>query len=260
MQNPLSVILIEDDKDSCKALEDYFEGLDGIKIVKTTNSSSQALEYVCQWRPDAVILDLELHNGSGSGIAFLSGLNRLLADGIPKPYVLVTTNNSSQTTYQAIRRLGADFILYKHQEDYSPKTVSEILLDVCLTESFDLRAKAPRRVSEISAADLRKRICEELDSVNISPRQLGYTYLADAIEIYTRERVTNVSALIGQKYHKTEASVERAMQNAINRAWSKSDIHTLEVHYTGHINPTRGVPTILEFVCHYAKKIKNDVQ
>lgn len=270
MRNQLSVILIEDDEASCLAMEAYFRELDGIDIIRTTNSSSQALEYVRNLNPDAVILDLELHNGAGSGIAFLSGLNALCSAAAgntgterrltKRPYVLITTNNSSQTTYHAVRRLGADFILYKHQEDYSPKNVAEILLGVCTTEAFTSHSETAQHTTAISDMDLRKKICAELDNINISPRLRGYTYLADAIEIYTRERVPNVSSVIGKKHRKTGDSVERAMQNAINKAWGKADIDTLRKNYTAYVSPETGVPTIMDFVCYYANKIKNDIQ
>lgn len=254
----ISVLLIEDDEESCRAMEGYFAELEDIAIVHTTNSSSKALKYMRENPPNAVILDLELHNGSGSGIAFLNGLRTFPSS--QRPYVLVTTNNSSQITYRAVRRLGADFILYKHQTDYSPQSVADILLSVCAAEPPAWPTETDEYCSAQNGADLRKIICTALDSVNISPRLRGYEYLADAIEMYVHGRVNNVSAAIGEKYGKSKDSVERAMQNAINKAWNTTDIDTLRQNYTAHVNPKKGVPTILEFVCYYANQIKNESQ
>lgn len=257
-EKTIAVLLVEDDRESCEALEQYFAGLDGIAITQTTNSSSEALAYVRNSAPDAVILDLELHNGEGSGVAFLSGLQTY--PPVKRPYVLITTNNCSQMTYQAVRRLGADFILYKHQSDYSPKNVAEILLDMCSQEARVLSPEAEKHTPAPSDTDWRKIICAELNHINISPRMRGYEYLTDAIEMYIHGRVNNVSTAIGKKYGKSKDSVERAMQNAINKAWNTTDIDTLRQHYTAHVNPKKGVPTILEFVCYYANQIKNDIQ
>lgn len=62
------------------------------------------------------------------------------------------------------------------------------------------------------------------------------------------------------KLQKSTASVERAMQNAINRAWSNGNPEDLARNYTAVINYERGVPTLTEFIYHYASKFKNELQ
>ena len=62
-----------------------------------------------------------------------------------------------------------------------------------------------------------------------------------------------------QKYGKTDSSVERAMQNAINRAWRNSDIDELLTHYKAKISSDKGVPTLTEFIHYYANKIKSHI-
>ena len=64
---------------------------------------------------------------------------------------------------------------------------------------------------------------------------------------------------MAKNYKKSDASVERAMQNAINRAWRVSDIEELLTHYTAKIHSEKGVPTTLEFVYYYANKVKMDM-
>lgn len=61
--------------------------------------------------------------------------------------------------------------------------------------------------------------------------------------------------MLGEKYKKSDASIERAMQNAINRAWRTSDIDDLLTYYTARIQSQKGVPTIMEFIFYYANKI-----
>jgi flavin-binding protein dodecin len=51
----------------------------------------------------------------------------------------------------------------------------------------------------------------------------------------------NLCNVIGQKYGKTESSVERAMQNAINKAWRTCDIDDLLHYYTARISSDKGV-------------------
>ncbi|MCL2860089.1 MAG: hypothetical protein FWF46_05950 [Oscillospiraceae bacterium] len=59
--NTLSVLLVEDDKDTCKLFEDYMKTRTDVTLVGITNSSFEALEYTKKLLPNAVILDLDLH-------------------------------------------------------------------------------------------------------------------------------------------------------------------------------------------------------
>ena len=57
------------------------------------------------------------------------------------------------------------------------------------------------------------------------------------------------------EYKKTPASIERAMQNAINRTWATENVEDLLNKYKAKISSSRGVPTINEFVHYYAHLI-----
>lgn len=268
MQTNINVMILEDDPSVCRSFAECFQKLDGITLVKTTASVPDALTYVREHRPDAVILDLELHNGVGNGIGFLTSLHKMPAS--VRPYVLVNTNNSSQTTYDVVRALGAGFVMYKHQEGYSPEGVAEILLAMSVLQHDASSASSASTAGVFPNAvlpqlegenkkELTRRICAALDSVSISPKAVGYRYLTEAIEIFVEEPVTNVSLIIGRRHGKTEASVERAMQNAIGRAWACADIDKLLANYTAHIHSKKGVPTVTEFICYFANKIKNEL-
>ncbi len=260
MNRELSLLLVEDDQKACTNIINLVDATDNISLVGVTNNSTKAIEYVKDYLPDAVILDLELHHGYGNGILFLQELRQL---GLLKiPYILITTNNSSAVTYDYVRQLGADFIMAKHQPDYSEKSVIDFLL--MMKEIIISRAKREASKNETveSPAQKNKRIVKriftELDLVGISQKSVGHAYLVEAIQIILNQPTINICDIIGKKFGKNTPSVERAMQNAINRAWRTSDIEDLLLHYTAKISSDRGVPTITEFVYYYANKIKNE--
>lgn len=259
MVKELSIVLVEDDPDECKDLIDYIESLGNISLLGVTNSSTEAIKYIKDYLPDVIILDLELQRGSGNGLNVLMGLRQLNLN--TKPYVLVTTNNSSQITHESARQLGADFIMTKYQEDYSPKSIVDFL---SIMESSILGRKRsidnvpPSEPPELKNKRIMRRIIAELNQIGISPKAVGYQYLMDAILLIINQCKKNIYCEIGKKHKKTEASVERAMQNAINKAWKTTDIEDLLRYYTARINPEKGVPTITEFVYYYANILKNE--
>ncbi len=117
MEKDFTILIVEDDVDVCQRFTQYVNTQEDIEIVAITDDATQAISDILYYEPDAVILDLELHNGTGSGLDVLSSLKGKLVH----PFILITTNNCSQIIYEHARELGADYIFYKHQNGYSKK-------------------------------------------------------------------------------------------------------------------------------------------
>lgn len=257
----LNILIIEDDVAACRELRQYIEKIETLKLIGITGDSEKGIELVKSALPDVIILDIELNHGTGNGIMFLAMLNALNLS--LRPYILITTNNSSHVTYESARDLGADFIMYKHKPDYSAQYVIEFIRMI----QHAILSRKPTATENISEEDnyernlplYTRRVYRELDWVGISPKNIGYRYLADAILLIIRDSSVNVYRELAEMYKKSDASVERAMQNAINRAWRHSDIEELLAHYTARIRSEKGVPTTLEFVFYYANKIKTNM-
>lgn len=259
MHRNLNILIIEDDMQTCQKFVEYADSSDEINIVSITNNSYRALELVEEYLPDAIILDLELNDGKGNGMLFLESLKNAQ---IPfKPFILITTNNSSNTIYDYARQLGADFIMSKHQEDYSEAKAIEFLKMMKAIIQGNIQKQHAEYAATEPPQDYNKRLLRlitiELDHIGISPKAIGYKYLSEAILLVINGKNHNLSGTIAERYDKTDTSVERAMQNAINKAWRSNDIDELLKHYTAKISSEKGVPTLTEFIYYYARKISN---
>lgn len=173
-EHTLRVLLVEDDATSCMEINDYISRLDDVTLVASTNNASTAIEYMKEFLPDAVILDLELHQGGGDGLFFLAQLQQLELS--KHPYILVTTNNSSNITYESARQLGADFILAKYQENYSAQYVVEFLR-IMKKVIFSEKGKTASKItatepSESKDKRLIQKIQHELNLIGIARKLL----------------------------------------------------------------------------------------
>lgn len=257
MNQNLNIMLIEDDPAVCKRFTEQIDAIADISITAITNNSYRALELIKDDTPDVVILDLELNQGQGNGLVFLKDLNKLT---LPlKPYILITTNNSSSVTYDCARQLGADFIMSKQQADYSEKTVIhflKILKNIIQNQQTD---GTDFGTSNYQEKHIVRLINQELEKIGISPGVIGHKYLIDAILLAINGHTKNLGIILGEKYNKTNTSVERAMHNAIKNAWRSMDIDELHKYYTAKITSKIGVPTLTEFIHYYANKINNNL-
>lgn len=259
MKKKTTLILIEDDPIACKEMQDYFDTCEDMHLVETTDNSTIGVQLVASHVPNVVLLDLELHFGGGNGFMFLHELRQMALTN--PPFIIVTTQNMSEATLTQARALGADLILTKYDACYSPEYVASTvrLMKAAIlrknTTISQLVDKTPAQVDN----QVKLRIQREMELIGINPKNKGYTYLTDAIQIYMENPGAHISRSLVNIYHKSEKSIERAMQNAIKRAWDTNDINDLLKYYTAYIRSDKGYPTLMEFICYYANKIGNTV-
>lgn len=256
MTTKYNLLIVEDDEFICEEYKRKIKEYQGLQLIDMTNNTATALQLIEEYKPDALIIDLELHKGYGNGLLLLQELDKLELPS--RPFCVVVTNNISQTTHNAARNLGADFVITKNQQDFSVNMVFGFLSSILgvTPEPKSSMHKKKKIVDDERSTMIQKKISAELDLIGVSPKVLGRKYLSDAIEIVINQRVPNISVLLADKYHKSNASIERAMENAVNRTWKNTDIDTLTKHYTAYIKPERGEPTVTEFIYYYANKVK----
>lgn len=257
----LKILIIEDDINICSEYRKTIGNSNSLSLVNITNSSSKGLKYLKENNPDVVILDLELHKGSGSGIEFLQGIKA--ATTVYVPYIIVATNNTSSVTLEFVRSLGADYIFSKYEEDFSVDKVLNFIISL----SNVIQSKHSISVFEddsVSVKSTDKQIhsflSTTLNKIGILPKLKGHDYLIKAIMMVANDCGCNYTEIIAKEVKKSIPSVERAMQNAIKQAWTKTDIDTLQKYYSGHFSFNQSCPTLKEFVFYYADYIKHTIQ
>lgn len=174
MKEKLEILLVEDDPETCAEFAELIYDTDELILIGVTNNDSKALDYIRDSQPDVVILDLELHHGSGNGLNVLNNMRNIELK--KRPYMLITTNNSSTFTYESARTLGADFIMSKHQENYSVSGVLDFLhIMMPMIKATNISNTVKDNTSETPEQHRRRittRIMNELNNVGISLKQL----------------------------------------------------------------------------------------
>lgn len=260
MEKPMTILLLEDDETEVNKFKEHVNSRNDVKLVKTTNSSNEAIEGVKGYIPEGIIVDLELHQGEGSGLEFLEKLQNINLDF--KPLIVITTNVVSDIIYNHVRKLGADFIYYKKQNDYSAQTVINSMTSLRETLHANkinfLKNTITKETPNEQKDRIKEKINNELDLIGVSNHLKGKVYLAEGIYYLIEHYKDNESVFnyLSNKYKIGISSVSRAMQTAINYAWRMSPIEELLLHYKAKINYETGVPTPTEFLYYYVDKIR----
>ena len=257
----LSIVLIEDDKAECIKFEKYIKTRNDVKLIATTDSDIEGLELIKKNLPDAIILDIELHNGSGNTNSF-GLLEELYKTKLSKkPKIVVNTVVSSTTVYDYLHDKGVDLIFYKKQQNYSIENIINTLVLLSgYSEDKSFTGNIVIEDTKENEEKISSIINDELNLIGVGLHLQGRKYLHDAIYYLItnsngEEKVSAVQYLTN-KYKRSNSTISRDMQNAILHAWRVSSLEDLETHYTARINYETGVPTPTEFIYFYADKIR----
>ncbi len=258
--NPMKILIIEDDLDDCNKFKNCVKNRNDIEIVAITDSDIEALQLVKVKHPEGIVLDLELNKGTSGSTDSLEFLNKLKELNLKyEPIVIVTTHISSRRTYEVLHKNGAELILYKDHPKYSQNHVLNSF--ITLRKSSDKDSTNIQETLENEEEKILNLIDSELNLIGIAPKMVGREYVKDAILylIQNDEDKINVIQYLINKYKKSSTTITNGIQNAINYAWRISPTEDLEKYYKARINYTTGVPTPMEFIYYYVEKIKKEI-
>ncbi|MCL2859113.1 MAG: response regulator [Oscillospiraceae bacterium] len=259
----ISILLVEDDKETCEEFENYISTRNDVRLIATTSSSEVAVDVVKTQQPAAIILDIQLPDGTGSGYNFLADIQAL--DLPYSPIIAVNTSLKNKRMYEKLSNECVDFIYYKHQKGYSVKSVIDDIVFLGSDNSNDDVIENQPIIKEI-LDDRNKRIDEmikiELDAIGINYTLIGSGYLYDCLVALLQDNINpnySVFQHVAKKYAACSNTIGRSIQTLINDTWKKSSIEHLRENYTARINYNTGVPTPMEFVYYYYEKIKKAI-
>jgi len=236
-------ILLADANEEFRAmLRESIERDEEFTVVGSTGDGMEAFRLIESLQPDAAVLDLVLPGLDGFAV-----LNQLRATETETKVVLYSAFFTDQTLAQA-SRLGANFFLPK------PFT-TQVLLD----RLHNLYAwEEPRAEPDI---DLKDMVTEIIHDVGVPAHIKGYQYLRQAI-ILTVNDMEIINAVtkvlypaVAEHFATTPSRVERAIRHAIEVAWDRGDLETLQKYFGYTVNSTKGKPTNSEFIAMIADRL-----
>lgn len=254
---PLSLLILEDDKNACIKFAKCIESRDDINLIAIVNSDIKALTYVKAKKPEALIVDVELNNstsGNTDSFDFLEKVNNLKPHY--NPIIIITTLVSSSRTHEILHNMGVDLVVSKNHPTYSQNYVLNRALSfrtpqiIQNSPVLELIQDEKDKISEL--------IFHELDLVGITRKLVGRQYIHDSIIHMITNTNENQSTIqyLTSIHKKSHTTINNGIQTAINRGWQTTAIEDLEVNYTAKVNYTTGVPTPMEFLYYYEDKIK----
>ena len=119
-----------------------------------------------------------------------------------------------------------------------------------------------RRTEDNSESELEMVITKIFHQIGIPAHIKGYRYLRTAI-MYTvndSDMIGNITKIlypsVAKAYKTTTSRVERAIRHAIEVAWDRGDVDTLNAYFGYTVQSSRGKPTNSEFIAMIADSLR----
>ena len=115
--------------------------------------------------------------------------------------------------------------------------------------------------------DIETQVTKIIHKIGVPAHIKGYQYLRTAIilAVSDSEIINSVTKVlypgIAKKYGTTPSRVERAIRHAIEVAWDRGDVETLNRYFGYTVQSSRGKPTNSEFIAIIADllRLKNKI-
>ena len=259
----IKIVLADDNKDFCQVLKEYLSNEDDIEILGIAKDGIEALDLVKRTQPDLLVLDIIMPHLDGLGV-----IEKLNAMDIPKmPKIIVLSAVGQDKITQSAINLGADYYIVKPfdfvifinriRELVSNKTAhiepkSRVNTDIQMTRSDFVK----------NSGNIETEITNIIHEIGVPAHIKGYLYLREAIKMV----IDNVELLgavtkelypsIAKKFNTTPSRVERAIRHAIEVAWSRGKVDTINQLFGYTVHNTKGKPTNSEFIAMIADKLR----
>ncbi len=248
MEHALTVLIADSADEFCASLTAALQRSDGFQVIGAASDGEMAIRMVKERKPDVLVLDLML--SKQDGISVLKAISTM----DHKPITLATSAFLTPYVSAAAANLGVRYLMLKPCD---MTALVERLEEI--RGGTTLRLPAVRRSDKTSIESMVTGIIHE---IGVPAHIKGYQYLREAIIIAVNDMdvinaITKVLyPQVAKTFQTTPSRVERAIRHAIEVAWDRGDLDTLQRFFGYTVSNTKGKPTNSEFIALIADKLQ----
>lgn len=250
MKNSTKILVCdENNEERSKLLQNLASA--GFSEVDEAHDGDEAYSMIKHGGYDVVITDLWVCGLDGIGI--IRATKKLDITDAPS-FILMSPINKQSILVEA-SEAGADLCIPK-PFDFSA-LISHIESLIRMRKKDDSETK-----STSISADMEAQVTKIIHQIGVPAHIKGYQYLRTAIlmTIDDNEVINSVTKIlyptVAKKYQTTTSRVERAIRHAIEVAWDRGDVDTLNSYFGYTIQNSRGKPTNSEFIAMIADNLR----
>ena len=223
METKKTILIADTSEEFRTILADALQAEEGLEVVGQTSDGQEAIQMVQDRSPDILVMDLVL--GRMDGFDVLDAVKS-------KPVsTLILSGFARGCMADQVAARGGDYYMMK-----------------------------PCRIAS-ARQTLEANVTAIIHEIGVPAHIKGYQYLREAI-IMTVEDMDVINAVtkvlypeVARKFGTTASRVERAIRHAIEVAWDRGDLDTLQKYFGFTVSNSKGKPTNSEFIAMIADRL-----
>lgn len=220
----------------------------GYDVVMVDKDGSQVLTKIKTDCPDILIMDAFMLHVDALGV--LKNMSEM--QNVKRPMTVVLSGVDNPRFEREVLSAGADYYFLK---PFDVEVMAQRLLQMHEWSGSAVQEKTDTPSIEIVISDI-------MHQIGVPAHIKGYQYLRTAILMTVRDNdvINSVTKVlyptVAKKYQTTTSRVERAIRHAIEVAWDRGDVETLNSYFGYTIQNNRGKPTNSEFIAMIADNLR----
>ena len=262
MDQRIKVLIADENNDFRHAIRENLIRA-GIDVVDETDSGFDVLTKIKRSTPDVVIIDVWLP--SLDAVQVIKKSKTLFQNPANIPDFIVISYCSNPNIFAEAIEAGAAYCMGK---PFEYATLIERIARIYKNRQSAYKNQIMNGIQYAQEpSDLESQVTEIIHRIGVPAHIKGYQYLRTAImmTIADNDLINAVTKVlypaVAKKYQTTSSRVERAIRHAIEVAWDRGDIDTLNAFFGYTIQNERGKPTNSEFIAMIADnmRLKNKI-
>lgn len=253
METTRKVIIADESREfavPCASLLKSF----GVEAVLVPKDGEALYEAIVAQRPQAVLCDVFMPHSDAIGV-----MKRVREEDLPQPQFMVLSGFDNVMLQNEVMRSGARYYFLK---PFDPEVLAERVVQLLGSAAEENGKNVKAMPFGTSGQDVELMVTEMIHQIGVPAHIKGYHYLREAILLSVEDpeimnAVTKVLyPTVAKKFGTTPSRVERAIRHAIEVAWDRGDVDTLNAYFGYTIHNSRGKPTNSEFIAMLSDKLR----
>ncbi len=256
----ISIAIADDNVRVAQLLENIVNSDEELEVVGKAENGEVLMDVIHEKQPDVVLMDIIMPKLDG-----LTVMERVKEDRELKkhPAFIVITAVSQEKIMEDAFALGADYLILKpFDNDMVISRIKHIRSGREKNFAEVRKVNAYESKNEYMERNLETDVTNIIHEIGVPAHIKGYQYLRDSIIMSVRDMdmLNSITKIlyptIAKKHQTTPSRVERAIRHAIEVAWSRGKMDTIDELFGYTVHNGKGKPTNSEFIALIADKIR----
>ncbi len=254
------IVIADDNERILQLLEEILGTDEEIEIVGKAKNGEEAINIISEKQPDVALVDVIMPKFDG--LAVMEKINHK-NNLKKKPVFIVLSAVGRETITDDAFDLGAYYYILKpFDNEMVLNRVKHVKNSIKRTNFEPRKIKAFENKEEYIERNLENDVTQIIHEIGIPAHIKGYQFLRDAIILSIKDPdmlgsiTKSLYPTIAEINHTTSSRVERAIRHAIEVAWTRGEIETIDSIFGYTVNKLKGKPTNSEFIALISDKIR----